>query len=273
MSKKEEIYNRLIQTIMKDTKEERAKGNITVSQSKMSESITAKSKRSALTASALLEGSITFDDEVAGEKMSIHSRQMVSPTISAFFLDDGDLYSMKMSFIVHNQIGHETEYDCFVSPGKDGMLPRVYLVIMEYEQGETLLQTPKNKIEISYCHRLSASAREYCVTKDGHEAWSEYEISFPEEKLNEWKEQLLLEYQTSDAKVLAAVLTFLSKIHKHSQKEDDDTYAKDAFSRMIIACLEALGKYENEVANSVADDLGLKNADAIKHVLAYLRRK
>lgn len=272
MSKKEEIYNRLIQTIMRETKEERTKGNIEVSYNPTCEEMTARSKRSALSVSTIVGGCITFDDEVTEKRMRIYRRLIKSPTITAAFLDDGDLHLMELSFIIHTQIGHKTVFHCDIYNRDAIFVPHVRLDITELEQQKDRYISKRKKF-ISYCHRLSAIARECSTTEDGHETWSESEISFPEEKLNEWKEQLLLEYQTSDAKALAAVFTFLSKIQKHSQKEDDGTYAKDAFSRMIVACLEALGKYENEVANSVADDLRLKNADAIKHVLSYIRRK
>lgn len=272
MSKKEETFNKLMQTMMNATGEERQKGNIEVSYNPTCEEMTARSKRSALSVSTIVGGCITFDDEVTEKRMRIYRKLTKSPTITAAFLDDGDLYEMELSFIVHNQIGHETVFHCNIYYRSAIFVPHVSLDITELEQQKGRYIS-KRKNFIRYSNRLSAIVREFNAMEDGHEAWTDSEINALEEKLNEWKEQLLLEYQTSDAKALAAVLTFLSKIHKHLKKEDDDTYAKDAFSRMIIACLEALGKYENEVANSVAGDLGLKNADAIKHVLSYLRRK
>lgn len=200
--------------------------------------------------------------------MTITPANIKSPTIQANFLPDGNLKDMHLAFETHNAFGEKTVFTCEIIAEKQAD-PRVILTIKECEErycfGD-LVDCIYEKTDLRYYNEEQGKL-EYNTSKA---RMDEDEI---EGKLSQWKRQLLLEYQTSDAKALYAVLSFFEQIMQHRKTVHANYLCHNSFSWLVVRCMECLGKYIDEVSQSVSSDFELVDETVIKHLLRYVQQK
>lgn len=199
--------------------------------------------------------------------MTITPSKIKSPTIQANFLPDGNLKDMHLAFEVHNALGQKIVFSCEIIAEKQAN-PRVILTIKECEErycfGD-LVDCIYEKTDLRYYNEEQGKL-EYNTSKARID---EDEIK---EKLSQWKRLLLLEYQTSDAKALYAVFSFFEQVMQHRKTVHANYLCHNSFSSLVVRCMECLGKYIDEVSQSVSSDFELVDETVIKHLLRYVQK-
>lgn len=218
---------------------------------------------------------IFFTDDILAPYIRFKKDETTSPTITAHFLPDGALDKMEISLSFPGEIEKELHFECeLVAYNPYIKSPYIKLEVKEYNEtnlpGNYLTSISELYLASKPCGELKC----YVSTKaeDKYSSWKgEYiaDAAFLL-KLREWKDKLLLAYQTSDAKALVAVLTCLEEM-LHSKNRQDDF--KERFSELIVKCLECLGKYTDEVLESTSADLGLSDSGVMRYILEYVKKQ